>query len=189
MIRRCSRLAASEPELLLPVFWTARWRAVEPLLFISNGSAPLSIRALNRARASSPDGPMQRGYTALVHGVGVCARIDEVGDQLALRIRIPVVHARASIRGVVERFGSPAVASANRGAVCEERLCESSLMGGGCDMQSRVARVDVMANRDKEVGDWILAAGSDPKRTDGQGRCLMKHSSNPDVVSGRDRDE
>ena len=49
MIRRCSCLAGSDPELLLPVFWTARWRGVEPLFFTSSGSAPRSIRALTAA--------------------------------------------------------------------------------------------------------------------------------------------
>ena len=62
-------------------------------------------------------------------------------------------------------------------------------MGGGGDMQRRVARVDVMTNRDKEVGAWILAARSDPKRTGGQARCLIKHSGDPDVVTGGDRSE
>jgi hypothetical protein len=62
-------------------------------------------------------------------------------------------------------------------------------MGGSCDMQSRVAGVDVMPNRDQEVGGWILAACSDPQRTDGQGRCLIEYSSRAEVVSGRDRRE
>ena len=33
MIRACSSFAPSEPELLLPVFWTARCNGVEPVLF------------------------------------------------------------------------------------------------------------------------------------------------------------
>lgn len=45
MIGCCSSFAASEPEPLFPVVWTARWRGVEPLLFVSRGSAPLSMRA------------------------------------------------------------------------------------------------------------------------------------------------
>jgi hypothetical protein len=56
---------------------------------------------------------MQRGHTALVECVGVSARIDEIRDQLALRIRI---RARTSICSVVERLGSPSVVCANVGA-------------------------------------------------------------------------
>jgi hypothetical protein len=132
---------------------------------------------------------MQRRDTALVDRVGVGASIDEVTDDLALRIRSQEVRARASICGVVERFGSPSVAGANRGAFSDERLGESSVMGGGGDMQCRIARVDVVTNRDKEVGAGILAARSDPKRTGGQPRCLIKHSRDPGVVTGGDRSE
>ena len=62
-------------------------------------------------------------------------------------------------------------------------------MGGGGDMQCRVAREDVVTNRDKEVGAGILAARSDPERVGGQARCLIKHSRDPDVVTGGDRSE
>jgi hypothetical protein len=47
----------------------------------------------------------------------------------------------------------------------------------------------VVTNRDKEVGAGILAARPDPKRIGGQGRCLIKHSRDPDVVAGGDRSE
>jgi hypothetical protein len=132
---------------------------------------------------------MQRRDTAFVDRVWVGANIDEVRDHLALRIRIQEVRVRVSICGVVERFGSPSVAGANRGALCDERLGESSVMGGGDDMQCRVARVDVVTNRDKEVGAGILAARSDPKRMAGQAGCLIKHSRDPHVVTGGDRSE
>jgi len=132
---------------------------------------------------------MQRRHTALVDRVRVGASSDEVRDHLALRIRIQVGSARASIRGVVERLGSPSVARPNRGALCDERLSESTVMGGGGDMQCRVARVDVVTNRDKEVGVGILAGCSDPKRVGGQARCLIEHSRDPDVVTGGDRSE
>lgn len=45
MIRRCSSLDAAVPELLRPVFWTARCSGVEPRWFGSRGSAPASISA------------------------------------------------------------------------------------------------------------------------------------------------
>jgi hypothetical protein len=132
---------------------------------------------------------MQRRDTALVDRVWVGASIHEVRDHLALRIRIREVRARVSICGVVERFGSPSVAGANRGALCDERLGESAVMGGGSDMQCRVTRVDVVTNRDKEVGAGIRAARSDPKRMGGQARCLIKHSRDPDLVTAGDRSE
>ena len=45
MTLRCSSFAASEPELLRPVFCTARCSGVEPRLFGRRGSAPFSMRA------------------------------------------------------------------------------------------------------------------------------------------------
>jgi len=89
----------------------------------------------------------------------------------------------------VQRFGSPPVAGANRGALCDERLGESPVIGGGGDVQGRVAGVHVVTNRDKEVGAGILAARSGPKRMDGQARCLIKHSHDPGVVTGGDRSQ
>ena len=62
-------------------------------------------------------------------------------------------------------------------------------MGGGGDMQRRVPRVDVVTNRDKEVGAGILTGRSGLKRVGGQARCLIEHSHDPDVVSGGDRSE
>src|SRR6516164_2321875 len=62
-------------------------------------------------------------------------------------------------------------------------------MGGGSDMESRVAGVDVMTNRQKEIGAWSLAARSNPKRTNRQARRFIKHSLDPDVITGGDRNE
>ena len=45
MIARCASFASGDPELLAPVFWTARCSGVEPCLFPSRRSAPLSSRA------------------------------------------------------------------------------------------------------------------------------------------------
>ena len=132
---------------------------------------------------------MQRRYTALAGRVRVGARGDEVKDHLALRIRIRVARACAPICGVVERFGSPPVAGANRSALGDERLGEPTVMGGGGDMQGRVARVDVVTNRDKEVGAGILAGRPGPKRAGSQARCLIEHSRDPGVVPGGDRSE
>jgi hypothetical protein len=64
-----------------------------------------------------PYSSMQWGYTALVECVGVRASIDEIRDQLALRIRI---RARTSIRSVVERIGPSSVLCANGGALCDQ---------------------------------------------------------------------
>jgi hypothetical protein len=80
---------------------------------------------------------MQRRYTAPIDRVRVRASTDEVRDHLALCIRIHEVLARVPIRGVVERLGSPSVAGANRGSSYDERLGESSVVGGGADVQRR----------------------------------------------------
>jgi hypothetical protein len=132
---------------------------------------------------------MQRRDTAFVDRVRVGASIDEISDDLALRISIQEIRARVSVCGVVERFGSSSVAGANRGALCDERLGQCSVIGGGGHMQCRVARVDVVTNRNKEVGVGILAARSHPKRIGGQAGCLIKHSLDCDVVMGGDRSE
>jgi hypothetical protein len=89
----------------------------------------------------------------------------------------------------VERFGSPSVAGANRGALCDERLGESWVMGCSGDMQCRVARVNVVTNGHKEEGAGIAAARPDPKRMGGQARRLIKRSRDPNVVTGCDRSE
>jgi len=143
----------------------------------------------DRGEASGPYRSMQRRDTALVDGVRVGAGIDEVRDDLLLRIRIQEVRAQLSIRGVVERFGSPSVAGANRGAMGDEHRGESPVMGGGGDMQCRVSRVDVVTNRNQEVRAGILTARSDPKRQGGQARCSIEHSRDPNGVTRRDRRE
>jgi hypothetical protein len=132
---------------------------------------------------------MQRRYTALVDRVRVGASSDEVSDHLALVIRVQVASARASICGVVERFGSPSVAGANSSASCDECLGELAMMGGGGDMQGGVAHVDVVTNRDKEVGAGILPGCADAQRVGCQARCLIEHVPDLDIVSGADRSE
>ena len=60
---------------------------------------------------------MQGGDTALVDCIGVRASIDQIRDQLALRIRIC---ARTSICSVVERFSSSSVVCADSGALYDQ---------------------------------------------------------------------
>ena len=62
-------------------------------------------------------------------------------------------------------------------------------MGGGGGMQRRVARVDIIMNREKEVRAWILATCSDTKRTGCQATQLIKGSGDPNLVAGGDRSE
>ena len=107
-------------------------------------------------------------------GIGTC--FDEIGDHLALCIRIPPVAPGTPVGGVVERFGSPSVASANVGALADERLGEFSLMRGGSDVQRRVAGVDVVTDRSKEVRLGILAARSDTNRTGRETRRCVEPS-------------
>src|SRR5438067_8034843 len=132
---------------------------------------------------------MKRGYTALVDSVGVRTGIDEICDHLTLLTRIPVTRTRASICSVVQRFGSPSVTGANRGASCDEPLGKSSVMGGGGDVQRGVTRVDVMPDRSEEVGLWFLATRSNPKHAGGQVRTFTEHSRDPDPISGGDPSE
>ena len=62
-------------------------------------------------------------------------------------------------------------------------------MGGCGNAEGRVARVDVMTNRDEEVGARLLAARSDLKWTASQARSLFKHPPDVGVVTGGDRRE
>jgi len=62
-------------------------------------------------------------------------------------------------------------------------------MGGGGDMQCRVAGVDVMTNGDEEVRSWILATCSDLKGRRAQAGRLIEHSRDTDVVTRGDRGE
>ena len=101
MIWRCSSLASSEPELLLPVSWTARCNGVEPLLFMSRRFAPFSMRALTVCGATGPHGTMQRSHAALVHRVGISTLCDEVSNHLTLLIPIPMGRTGTTICGVV----------------------------------------------------------------------------------------
>jgi hypothetical protein len=139
--------------------------------------------------ASRTNRPVQRPDTTVVQGLGIGTCLDEVANHLALSRRVPPVRSGTPICRVVQRFGSPSVTGANHGAMCNERLGESSMRGGSDNMQCRVARIDVVTNGQKEVGAGILAARSDPKRMSSEATCLIKHSPNPDVVTGGDRRE
>src|SRR3954471_11705634 len=108
---------------------------------------------------------MQRRHTALIEGVRIRACLDELRDHVTLCHRIPVRRAGTPVGGVVERFSSPAVTSANIAASRNKRLGDFSLMRGGSDMQRRVTAVHVMTDRGKEVGLGILAARPDTNRT------------------------
>jgi hypothetical protein len=69
------------------------------------------------------------------------------------------------VGGVVERFSSPSVASADAGTSHDERPGDLSLMRGGGDMQRRVTGVDVVTDRNQEVRLGILAGRPDLDRT------------------------
>ena len=108
---------------------------------------------------------MQRSHATFVQGVRIRACFDEISNDVTLCHRIPVLPAGTPVGGVVERFSSPSVTSANVGASCDERIGEFSLMRGGGDMQRRVSAVNVVADRSKEVRLGILAARTDMNRT------------------------
>lgn len=108
---------------------------------------------------------MQRRHTTSVQRVRISARFDEIRDHVTLCHRIPVLPAGTPVRGVVERFRSPSVTSADVGASRNERLGEFSSMRGSSDMQRRVAAVHVVTDRSKEVRLGIMAARPDTNRT------------------------
>src|SRR3954465_12728074 len=108
---------------------------------------------------------MQRRHPALVERVRIRTGLDEIRDHLTLCRRIPVLRAGTPVGGVVERFSSPAVTSANIGASRNQRLGDFSLMRGRSDMQRRVTAVHVMTDCGKEVRLGILAARPDTNRT------------------------
>jgi hypothetical protein len=87
--------------------------------------------------------------------------LDEVDDDMPLSIRSP-----APVGGVVQWFRSASVASTHSGASCDEQLGEVWFMRGRCDVECRVAPIDVMANHDEEVFVWTSPAGADLNRSD-----------------------
>src|SRR5580704_14770473 len=89
----------------------------------------------------------------------------------------------------MERLGSSSVAGANFSTLCDERLRDASVMGGGGNMQSGVAGVDVMPDREKEVGLRILAARTGPEGAASQVRPLAQDSRGPHLVARGDRSE
>ena len=115
---------------------------------------------------------MQGCDATVVARVGIAAGADQILDHRALRDRIPVLRIGASVGGVVERFGAPAVPSTGSGSVRDEGLGELTLIRGGRDMQSSVAGVHVMVNRGKEVLVGCLAARAGANRA----RCEI-HST------------
>ena len=82
----------------------------------------------------------------------------------------------------MERFGAPAVASPDIRAPTDEGLGEVSSVRGGRDVQSRVARVDVVMDRRKKLRAGIFAASSDTNRTGRQRRRRVEPSSDLGVI-------
>jgi hypothetical protein len=56
---------------------------------------------------------MQRGDAAVVHGVRMRARIDEVDDHVTLGISPPIAHTGSPVCGVMEWFGTPSIPNTN----------------------------------------------------------------------------
>jgi hypothetical protein len=147
---------------------------------------------MRRTRRSNPWRPGRKewrrdGDPALVDRVRVRTDIDEVRDHVALGTGIAQVG--ASVGGVVERFCSSTVARANCCAAGDDHLGESPLMGGRRNVQRRVPRVDVMADRNEEVRLGILAARAGPERTVGEAGFLIEQSHDLELVARRDRGE
>jgi hypothetical protein len=95
----------------------------------------------------------------------------------------PTSALQVSVCGVVERFGAPAVASPYIRAPTDERLGEVSSVRGGRDVQSRVARVDLVMDRRNKIRARIFAARSDTNRTGRERRRRVEPSSDVCVIS------
>ena len=78
----------------------------------------------DRARTTVPNGPVHWGHAASVHSVWMCTCFDEASDYLTLRISAPVARSGSPICGVVNRLGTPSIASPNICALPDERLGE-----------------------------------------------------------------
>ena len=125
-----------------------------------------------------------RGATPLLsNAFGIRACFDEIGDHVTLRHRVPVLRAGTPVGGVVERFSSSSVTSANVGASSDERLGGISLIRGGSDMQGRVTGVDVVTDRGKEVRLGIMAGRADTNRTAARSRDESSCRAMSTVVS------
>jgi hypothetical protein len=108
---------------------------------------------------------VQWGDPALVYGVRIRSRFDEVRDHLPLGLAAPFAYAGPSVCGVVEWLRTPSVASTNPCTVCDEHLGEVPAKRGGRNVQRRVSRVHVVANRGEEIRLGVLAARSGSDRT------------------------
>ncbi len=115
----------------------------------------------DRVGTAAPDGSVQRCDAALVHDVGTCTCLDEVSDYLALSASALVARSRTPVRGVVQRFGTPSIASTDICASRYKRIGEFGLMRGGSNMQCCVTRIHVVMNFNEEVRVGVMAARSD----------------------------
>jgi hypothetical protein len=129
---------------------------------------------------------MQWSHATLVQRVRVRACFDQICDHVTLGIPIPMLRARTPVCGVVERFSSPSVASANVGASRDERVGEFSLMRGSSDMQRRVTAVDVVMDRSKAIRLGVLAARSAFYNADVIA-ALLRHGSHFSITARQDR--
>ncbi len=108
---------------------------------------------------------MQRGYAALVQGVGIRTCFDEIDDHLMLRISVPVARTGTRVCGVVERFGTPSIPGTNIRTVRHQRPGEVSSVGCRGNVQRSIPCIDVVMYCTEEVRTGILAGRSDADGT------------------------
>jgi hypothetical protein len=89
---------------------------------------------------------VHRSDATFVQSVWICPCFDEVRDDLILCISDSVVRGRSPICGVVDRLGTSSIASPDVCTSRHERPGDIQIMRGRCNMERRVARVDIVVN-------------------------------------------
>jgi len=106
-----------------------------------------------------------------------------------LAVRFPADGTGVSVCRVVDRFGSSSVPGANIRSSRDDSARESSSVRCGNDVQRRVAGIDVVMDRGKEVRLGILAGRSDANWSGGEGGNFVKQSDDLPVITCTDGSE
>jgi len=87
---------------------------------------------------------VQRRHAALIRGIGVSARAQQVLQSGRLCARVPSIRAGLAVAGVVQGLGTTTVSRADVGAACDKRSGDVRPIRGRGDVQRRITRVDVV---------------------------------------------
>ena len=143
MISCCSALARGVPLPPRPVVHWARSKAVEPWSLVRYGSAPAARSTRTAPRAPVANCAVQGRNAAGGGGVRIGAGLDEVGNEVALPLRIPVGRAGGAHDRRVQRLSPPPVPGLHVGAHPDQLPGQLAVIRKSCCMQSAVPRIEL----------------------------------------------